>query len=67
MLFLTKGCDEDRWEAGQTLSRKLMLDLVSAQQKGEKLSVDSAFFEGIRSTVTDLSLDKVCRKTSIYL
>lgn len=58
-LFLQKGCDEGRWEAGQTLSRKLMLDLVSAQQKGEKLSVDSAFIEGIRSTVTDSSLDKV--------
>lgn len=53
-------CIEDRWEAGQTLSRKLMLDLIVAEQKGQKLSVDSAFIEGIRSTLTNSSLDKVC-------
>ncbi|KAG0609811.1 hypothetical protein M758_7G015800 [Ceratodon purpureus] len=60
-LFFLLAHDSDqfnRWEAGQTLSRKLMLDLVSAQQKGEKLSVDSAFIEGIRSTIMDTSLDK---------
>nr|PNR47635.1 hypothetical protein PHYPA_012108 [Physcomitrium patens] len=60
-LFFLLAHDSDqfnRWEAGQTLSRKLMLDLISAQQKGEDLSVDSAFIEGMRSTVMDSSLDK---------
>lgn len=50
----------DRWEAGQTLGRKLMLNLVALEQKGEKLTVDSPFIEGLRSILKDSSLDKVC-------
>lgn len=61
--FLTP-CYDDRWEAGQTLSRKLMLDLISAHQRGEKISVDSAFIKGIRSILLDSSLDKVCGRVS---
>jgi aminopeptidase N len=60
-LFFLLAHDSDqfnRWEAGQTLARKLMLDLISKQQKGEELNVNSAFIEGIRSTVTNSSLDK---------
>jgi len=60
-LFFLLAHDSDqfnRWEAGQTLSRKLMLDLIVAEQKGQKLSVNSAFIEGIRSTLTNSSLDK---------
>lgn len=65
--LLTLCWGEDRWEAGQTLARKLMLDLISKQQKGEELNVNSAFIEGIRSTVTNSSLDKVSRKVNIFL
>jgi len=60
-LFFLLAHDSDqfnRWEAGQTLGRKLMLNLVALQQKGEKLSVDSAFIEGLRSILNDASLDK---------
>jgi len=60
-LFFLLAHDSDqfnRWEAGQVLGRKLMLNLVARQQKGEELSVDSAFIEGLRSIITDLSLDK---------
>jgi aminopeptidase N len=60
-LFFLLAHDSDqfnRWEAGQTLSRKLMLNLVTSQQKGEKLSVNTAFIDGIRSTLTNSSLDK---------
>jgi aminopeptidase N len=60
-LFFLLAHDSDqfnRWEAGQALGRKLMLNLVARQQKGEKLSVDSAFIEGLRSIITDSSLDK---------
>lgn len=64
--FVMPCCIEDRWEAGQTLSRKLMLDLIVAEQKGQKLSVDSAFIEGIRSTLTNSSLDKVCNLVCFY-
>jgi len=44
-----------------------MLDLIVAEQKGQKLSVDSAFIEGIRSTLTNTSLDKVSVKVNFYL
>jgi aminopeptidase N len=60
-LFFLLAHDSDqfnRWEAGQALARKLILNLVARQQKGEKLSVDSAFIEGLRSIISDLSLDK---------
>ncbi|XP_024396860.1 puromycin-sensitive aminopeptidase [Physcomitrium patens] len=60
-LYFLLAHDSDqfnRWEAGQTLSRKLMLDLISAHQRGEKISVDSAFIKGIRSILLDSSLDK---------
>jgi aminopeptidase N len=60
-LFFLLAHDSDqfnRWEAGQTLGRKLILNLVTLQQKGEKLSVDDAFIEGLRSILIDSSLDK---------
>ncbi len=60
-LFFLLANDSDqfnRWEAGQTLGRKLMLNLVTLQQKGEKMRVDDAFIEGLRSILIDSSLDK---------
>jgi hypothetical protein len=65
--YLILCWNEGRWEAGQTLSRKLMLDLISAEQKGETLSVNSAFIEGIRSILTNSSLDKVSEEINYYL
>ncbi|GBG67830.1 hypothetical protein CBR_g951 [Chara braunii] len=48
----------NRWEAAQTLAKKLMLDLVKKQQKGEELVMHDGFVNAIGSVLTDKSLDK---------
>ena len=48
----------NRWEAGQTLARKLMLSLVDQAQQNQPLSVDPKFVNGLRSILCDSSLDK---------
>ena len=52
------------WEAGQVLARKLMLQLVSDHQHNKTLVLNSKFVEGLRSILTDSSLDKVRRALS---
>jgi len=49
-----------RWEAGQILGRKLMLNLVADFQKNNSLVLNPKFVDGIRSILKDTSLDKVC-------
>lgn len=57
--LLAHDSDEfNRWEAGQTLARKLMLSLVDKAQQNQPLSVDPKFVNGLRSIICDSSLDK---------
>lgn len=57
--LLAHDSDEfNRWEAGQTLARKLMLSLVDQTQQNQPLSVDAKFVNGLRSILCDTSLDK---------
>ncbi|EFJ15976.1 hypothetical protein SELMODRAFT_234175 [Selaginella moellendorffii] len=49
LFLLAHDSDEfNRWEAGQTMGRKLMLDLIPKAQRNEQLAVPSAFVEGMR-------------------
>ncbi|KAB2608628.1 puromycin-sensitive aminopeptidase [Pyrus ussuriensis x Pyrus communis] len=60
-LFLLLAYDSDefnRWEAGQVLARKLMLDLVANFQQNKPLVLNPKFVIGLRRILSDLSLDK---------
>ncbi|XP_048445290.1 puromycin-sensitive aminopeptidase isoform X4 [Pyrus x bretschneideri] len=60
-LFLLLAYDSDkfnRWEAGQVLARKLMLNLVADFQQNKPLVLNPKFVLGLRSILSDLSLDK---------
>lgn len=60
-LFFLLANDSDefnRWEAGQVLARKLMLQLVADHQQNKTLVLNSKFVEGLRSILSDSSLDK---------
>lgn len=48
-----------RWEAGQVLARKLMLNLVSDFQQNKQLVLNPKFVQGLGSVLSDSSLDKV--------
>ncbi|KAJ7557437.1 hypothetical protein O6H91_05G126600 [Diphasiastrum complanatum] len=59
LFLLAHDSDEfNRWEAAQIMGRKLMLNLIEQLQQGGKLSVDSAYIEGLRSILCDPLLDK---------
>ncbi|KAG6550913.1 hypothetical protein Mapa_007528 [Marchantia paleacea] len=59
LFLLAHDSDEfNRWEAGQTLGRKILLDLISRVQRGEELTLNEAYVEGLRSVLTDQLLDK---------
>lgn len=60
-LFFLLAHDSDefnRWEAGQVLARKLMLNLVADYKKNNPLVLNPVFVDGIRSILTDTGLDK---------
>ncbi|XP_078148112.1 peptidase M1 family protein [Carex rostrata] len=60
-LFFLLAHDSDefnRWEAGQVLSRKLMLSLVADFQQQKPLALNPRFVEGIRSILCNVTLDK---------
>ncbi|KAI3855575.1 hypothetical protein MKX03_006613 [Papaver bracteatum] len=60
-LFFLLAHDSDefnRWEAGQVLSRKLMLSLAADFQQNKPLALNADFVHGFRSILTDGSLDK---------
>ncbi|KAI5066062.1 hypothetical protein GOP47_0018686 [Adiantum capillus-veneris] len=59
LFLLAHDSDEfNRWEAGQTIGRKLILSLVSALQQGKELFINKDFVNGLRSTLCNSSLDK---------
>ncbi|KAL2902772.1 Puromycin-sensitive aminopeptidase, partial [Bienertia sinuspersici] len=60
-LFFLLANDSDefnRWEAGQILARKLMLNLVADFQQNKPLHLNAKFVEGLKSILHDSSLDK---------
>ncbi|GAB2296835.1 Puromycin-sensitive aminopeptidase [Dionaea muscipula] len=60
-LFFLLAHDSDefnRWEAGQVLARKLMFNLVADYQQNKPLVLNPKFVDGLRSILTDSSLDK---------
>ncbi|KAL7594709.1 hypothetical protein Lser_V15G30365 [Lactuca serriola] len=60
-LFFLLAHDSDefnRWEGGQILARKLMLNQVVNFQKYNKLVLDPQFVHGIKCILLDSSLDK---------
>ncbi|KAL9860951.1 Puromycin-sensitive aminopeptidase [Arabidopsis thaliana] len=60
-LFFLLAHDSDefnRWEAGQVLARKLMLNLVSDFQQNKPLALNPKFVQGLGSVLSDSSLDK---------
>ncbi|XP_024004057.1 puromycin-sensitive aminopeptidase isoform X2 [Eutrema salsugineum] len=60
-LFFLLAHDSDefnRWEAGQVLARKLMLNLVSDFQQNKPLVLNPKFVQGLGSVLSDSSLDK---------
>lgn len=48
------------------LARKLMLQLVADHQQNKTLVLNSKFVEGLRSILSDSSLDKVCWRLVLY-
>ncbi|KAL9251497.1 Puromycin-sensitive aminopeptidase-like protein [Drosera capensis] len=50
--------DFNRWEAGQVLARKIMLELVADYQQNKALVLNNSFVDGLRRILTDSSLDK---------
>ncbi|CAI8591012.1 unnamed protein product [Vicia faba] len=57
--LLANDYDEfNRWEAGQILARKLMLNLVDDFQNNKPLVLNSNFVGGFKRILTDSSLDK---------
>ncbi|KAF8412231.1 hypothetical protein HHK36_000191 [Tetracentron sinense] len=60
-LFFLLAHDSDefnRWEAGQILARKLMLSLVADFQKNKPLVLNPKFVHGLKSILSDSSLEK---------
>jgi aminopeptidase N len=60
-LIFLMGHDGDpfnRWEAGQQLGVRLMLQMVERYRRQEKLSLEQGYVEALRKTLTDPSLDK---------
>ena len=57
----------NRWEAGQTLSRALLLELAGAAQRGEALALPELFVEAFRAVVTDPGLDGSMRQLMLAL
>ncbi|QHO58093.1 Puromycin-sensitive aminopeptidase [Arachis hypogaea] len=60
-LFFLLANDSDefnRWEAGQILARKLMLNLVNDLQHNKALVLNPKFVEGFKRILCDSSLDK---------
>ncbi|MCO5612435.1 hypothetical protein L7F22_066702 [Adiantum nelumboides] len=59
LFLLAHDSDEfNRWEAGQTIGRKLILSLVTALQQGKELAINKDFLNGLRSTLCNSYLDK---------
>ncbi len=56
-----------RWEAGQRLAMRRLLNLVSAVQSGSVLELDSLFINALRKTLMDTQLDPAFRELVMTL
>ena len=56
-----------RWDAGQRLATQLLLDLVSAQRKGQAMVVDPAFVTAIRANLTGGAMEPAVRAEMLGL
>jgi len=65
LLFLMQYDNDgfNRWDAGQTLSVRILMGLINEYQESRALSLPDAYVEAFRSTLQDASLDKamVCK------
>lgn len=63
----------NRWEAGQQLSTRIMLNLIIRHQKGEDLSLEESYINAFRAILRDEKTDKsllaeaLILPTEIYL
>ncbi|KAL5718632.1 membrane alanyl aminopeptidase [Ranunculus cassubicifolius] len=59
LFLLAHDSDEfNRWEAGQVLARKIMLNLVTDFQQNKPLALNPKFVAGVKSMLCDPTLDK---------
>ena len=57
-LFAHDSDEFNRWDAGQTLAIKIMLDLVEDYQADRHLHLPALFIDACRSTLNNAALDK---------
>ena len=57
-LFAHDNDEFNRWDAGQTLAIKIMLDLVEDYQADRHLHLPALFIDACRSTLNNAALDK---------
>jgi aminopeptidase N len=58
MFLMAKESDDfNRWDAAQTLARRILLNLVMAAQQGERFLFDDGFVTACRQALTDNSAD----------
>jgi aminopeptidase N len=69
-LALLMAHDSDafnRWEAGHRLAMQRLLNLIDQVQRGETLTLDELFIDGLRTTLNDQSLDPSFREVVLTL
>ncbi|MES2932430.1 MAG: aminopeptidase N C-terminal domain-containing protein, partial [Pseudomonadota bacterium] len=57
----------NRWEAGQRLAMRCLLNLTHAVQNGQPLTLDLAFIDAQRKALNDASLDPAFRELALSL
>ena len=66
--LLANDSDEfNKWEAGQRLVTRLILDLLKSYEKGEDMQMDDSITEAFASVLMDDSLDKEFRAYAMEL
>lgn len=59
IFLLANDSDEfNRWEAGQRITKELLMKLYDVRVTGGELKMDAAVVEAFRAVLTDKSLDK---------
>ncbi|WP_084462844.1 aminopeptidase N [Oceanibaculum pacificum] len=66
--LMANDSDEfNRWEAGQALARRLMLDMVAARSAGREMAVADSFVDAFRRVLTDEGVDPAFRAQALAL
>jgi aminopeptidase N len=59
IFLLANDSDEfNRWEAGQRITKELLMKLYDVRMAGGELKMDAAVVEAFRAVLTDTTLDK---------